>query len=94
MFDILHVFCNGSSTLLRTDKILSMDHDSSTGGRGICLLEGGPRSPRCGGVKVRVREYNSNLGREKRHQAELSSPKDTTLSNRRTQVNHTQIREI
>ena len=33
MFDILHVFCNGLSTLLRIGKILVMDHDSSVGGR-------------------------------------------------------------
>ena len=33
MFDILHVFCNGLSTLLRIGKILVMDHDSSAGGR-------------------------------------------------------------
>ena len=54
MFDILHVLCNGPSTLLRTDKILAMDHDPSAGGRGICLLKGGPRSPRgCeGGEKL------------------------------------------
>ena len=49
MFDILHVFCNGTSTLLRSGKILAMDHDPSTRGRGICFLEGGPRNPRCGG---------------------------------------------
>ena len=49
VFDILHVFCNGPITLLRTGKILAMDHDLSAGGRGICLLEGGPRSSRCGG---------------------------------------------
>ena len=49
MFDILHVFCNGPITLLRTYKIMVMDHDPSVGGRGICLLEGGPHSLRCGG---------------------------------------------
>ena len=49
MFDILHVFCNGSSTLLRTGKLLVMDHDPFARGRSICLFEGGPRSPRCGG---------------------------------------------
>ena len=49
MFRILHVFCNGPITLLRTSKILAMDHDSSVGGRGICLLKGGPCSPRFGG---------------------------------------------
>ena len=48
MFDILNVFFNGLSTLLRTDKILVIDHDSSAGGRGICFLEGVPRSPKCG----------------------------------------------
>ena len=48
VFNILHVFCNGSSTLLRIDKILAMDHDPSAGGKGICLLEGGPCSSRCG----------------------------------------------
>ena len=49
MFDILYVFCNSSITLLKTGKILAMDHDLSTRGRGICLLEGDSRSPRCGG---------------------------------------------
>ena len=49
MFDTFLVFCNGLITLLRIGKILEMEHDSSEGGRGICLLEGGPRSPRCGG---------------------------------------------
>ena len=44
MFDILHVFYNGPSTLLRTGKILAMDHYPFTRGRGICLLEGGPHS--------------------------------------------------
>ena len=46
MFDILHVFCNGPSTLLRTNKILAMDYDPSVGGRGIFLHEGNPHSPR------------------------------------------------
>ena len=55
VFDILHVFYNGLSTLLRTSKILPMEHDSSTGGRGICLLEGGPHSTRCGGEKLHER---------------------------------------
>ena len=55
MFDILLVFCNGLITLLRTGKILAMDHDSFAGGRGICFLEGGPRSPRCGGEKLHER---------------------------------------
>ena len=44
VFDILHVFCNGLITLLRAGKILAMDHDPSTGGRGICLLEGGSQA--------------------------------------------------
>ena len=51
MFDILHVVCNGLITLLRTSKILAIDHDQSVGGRDICLLEGGPRNPRCTKVK-------------------------------------------
>ena len=57
MFDILHVFCNGLITLPRTGKMLAMDHDPSTGGRGICLLEGGPHSSRCvrGGEKLQDR---------------------------------------
>ena len=55
MFDILHVLCNGLSTLLRTGKILAMEYDSSAGGRGICLLEGGPCSTRCGGEKLHER---------------------------------------
>ena len=56
VFDILHVFCNGLITLLRTDKILVMDHDPSVGGRGICLLKGGPRSLRCGGGGEKLHE--------------------------------------
>ena len=56
MFDILHVFCNGLITLLRTNKILAMDHDPSTGRRGICLLEGGPSKPRCGGGGEKLQE--------------------------------------
>ena len=31
MFNILHVFCNGSSTSLRTGKILEIKHDSFMG---------------------------------------------------------------
>ena len=56
MFDILHVVCNGSSTLLRTGKILAIDHDPSTRGRGICLLEGGPHNLRCGGGGEKLHE--------------------------------------
>ena len=37
---------------MRIDKILAMDHE----GRGICLLEGGPRSPRCGGGGQKLHE--------------------------------------
>ena len=33
-----------------------MDHDSSAGGRGICHLKGGPRSPRCGGGGEKLHE--------------------------------------
>ena len=56
MFDILHVSCNGLITLLRTGKILAMDHDPSAGGRDICLLKGGPHSPRCGGGGKKLHE--------------------------------------
>ena len=49
MFYNLHALCNGLITLLRTNKILAMDHDPAMGKKGICLLEGGPRNPRCGG---------------------------------------------
>ena len=57
MFDILHVFCYGPITLLRTGKILVMDHHPSAGRRGICLLEGGPRNPRCGGGGEKLHEH-------------------------------------
>ena len=50
MFDILHVFFYGSITLMRTVKILRIDHDPFMGGRDICLLKGGPHSLRCGRV--------------------------------------------
>ena len=56
VFDILHVFYYGSITLLRTSKILAMDHDPSEGRRGICLLEGSPQSPRCGGGGEKLHE--------------------------------------
>ena len=57
MFNIFHVFCNGPLTLLRTSKILMMDHDPSTEGRGICLLEGGPHNLRCGGGGEKLYEH-------------------------------------
>ena len=57
MFDILHVFYNGPITLVRTRKILVMDHDPSAGRRGICLLEGGPRNPRYGGGGEKLHEH-------------------------------------
>ena len=57
VFDIFHVFCNGSITLPRTSKILAMDHDPSAGGRCICLLEGGPRSLRYGGGGEKLHEH-------------------------------------
>ena len=38
MFDILHVFCNCPSTLLRIGKILAMDHDPSTRGEAYVFL--------------------------------------------------------
>ena len=41
VFDILHVSCNGPITLMRTGKILAMDHDPSAGGRDICLSSRG-----------------------------------------------------
>ena len=56
VFDILNVFCNGLITLLRTGKILAMDHDPSVRGRGICLLEGGPHSLRYGGGGEKLHE--------------------------------------
>ena len=57
VFDILYVFGNGLITLLRTGKILAMDHDPSARVRGLCLLEGGPFSLRCcgGGEKLHER---------------------------------------
>ena len=69
MFDILHVFYNGSSTLLRTRKILAMDYDSYDGGRGICLLEGGPRRSRCdgGGEKPQERGRDKSDNCIKKH---------------------------
>ena len=69
MFDILHVFCNGPITLLRTDKILVMDHDPSAGEKDICLLEGGPHNLRCdrGGEKLheRGRDMSDNCIKKK-----------------------------
>ena len=56
VFDILHVLCTGPSTLLRTGKILTMDLDPFARGRGICLLEGGPHSPRCDGDGEKLHE--------------------------------------
>ena len=56
MFNILHVFYNGPFTVLRTGKILAIDHDPSFRGRGICLLEGGPCNPRCSGGGEKLHE--------------------------------------
>ena len=61
MFDILHVFYNDLSTLLRSWKIMAMDYDLSDGGKGICLLEGRPRSSRCDGGGEKPQE----CGRDK-----------------------------
>ena len=76
VLEIFHVLCNGPSTLLRTGKILAMDHDPSTGGRDICLLEGGPPSSRCGGggekLHERGREGSDNCIKK---QLILSEPK-------------------
>ena len=56
VFDILHVFYYGSINLLRIGKILAKDHDPFEGRRGICLLEGSPQSPRCGGGGEKLHE--------------------------------------
>ena len=57
MLDILHVFCNDLITLLRTAKIVAMDHGPSVGGKGICLLDGSPCSPRCGGGGEKLHQH-------------------------------------
>ena len=54
VFGILHIGCNGSITFLRADKILAMDHDSSSRRRGICLLESSPHSLRRGGGRDKL----------------------------------------
>ena len=76
VLEIFHVLCNGPSTLLRVGKILAMDHDTSARGRGICLLEGGPPSLRCGGggekLHERGREGSDNCIKK---QLILSEPK-------------------
>ena len=54
MFDILHILGNSLITMLRTDKILLMDHDSSTQRRGICLFESSPCSTSCGGGRDKL----------------------------------------
>ena len=56
MFDIFHVVYNGLITLLRTGKILAINHDLSVGSRGICLLKGDPRILRCGGRGEKLHE--------------------------------------
>ena len=54
VFDILHIGCNSSITLLRVDKILAMDHDPSSRRRGIYLLESSPPSSRSGGGRDKL----------------------------------------
>ena len=54
VFDILHRVDNSSITLMRADKILLMNHDSFARRRGICLIESGSRSPRCGGGRDKL----------------------------------------
>ena len=77
MFDILHVFYNGLSTWLRIGKILAMDHDMFAGWRGICFLEGGPRSLRCGGggekLHERRRDGSNNFIKKQLILSELES---------------------
>ena len=77
MFDILHVFYNGPITMPRIGKILAMDHDPSVGGRGIYLLEGGPRNLRfSGGGKTlhkRGRDESDNCIKKQMILSELES---------------------
>ena len=47
MFDILYIGGNSLITLLRDDKVMTMDHDASVRMRGIGLFESSPRSQRC-----------------------------------------------
>ena len=46
-----------SEYLAKTGNILAMDHDPFVGERGICLLEGGSRNPRCGGGGEKLHEH-------------------------------------
>ena len=57
VFNILHLFCNCSITLPRTGKIMAMDHDPFMGGRGVCLLDGGPCTLRCGRGGEKLHEH-------------------------------------
>ena len=55
---------------------MPIDHDPSTGGRGVCLFEGGPHSLRCGGGGEKLHErgkdeYDSCI----KKQLILSDPK-------------------
>ena len=70
VFGILCVFKNGLITFLRTAKILVMDHDPSVGGRGICLLEGGPCNLRYGGGEEKL-HWHGRDGSDKRIKKQL-----------------------
>ena len=54
VFDIMHIVSNSPITLMRTDKILMMNHDPSTRRRGKRLFESSPCSTRCGGGKDKL----------------------------------------
>ena len=54
MFNILHIVSNRPITLLRTGKILAMDHDLSARLRGIRLFESGLHSLRSGGGRDKL----------------------------------------
>ena len=54
MFDILHIFGNSLITLLRTNKIMAMDHDPSTRRRGIRLFKSSPCNTRCDGGRDKL----------------------------------------
>ena len=56
LFDILHMVGNSLVTLLRTSKILVMDHDPSARRRGILLFESSLCSTRCGGGRDKLQK--------------------------------------
>ena len=72
VFDILHIVGNSPIILLRTSKIIAMDHDPSACRRDIHLFESSPSHIRCGEGRNEL-HYG---GRDELHYGGRNGPKN------------------